>query len=72
MKGLFFKLKIILRKIFINQLKLSRPASFPFITGDGLRFVAQHHFDELSDFYEGDVSMGDIIFVRSDFLINFF
>ena len=49
-----------------------RPTSWPFISGDGFRALAQHAFDEISDFDPAQVENNDAIFVRSDFVIDFF
>jgi len=67
-----FKIKTKLRRFLVNKLKLNRPTSWPFITGDGFRSLAQHFFDEMSDFKPEDVETNDIVFVRSDFLKEFF
>jgi hypothetical protein len=69
---MFFKIKTKIRRFLSQLFNLDRPTSYPFITGDGFRSLAQHFFDGLSDFKTNMVEDGDIIFVRSDFLTNFF
>ncbi len=67
-----FKLKTGIRRFIIEKLHLNRPASYPYITGDGFRAIAQHVFDEISDFDPKNVEENDIIFVRNDFIEDFF
>ena len=67
-----FNLKTKLRRNLNKWLEFDRPTSWPFITGDGFRSLAQHHFDEISDLDPTQVEKNDIVFVRSDFLKDFF
>lgn len=67
-----FKIKTGMRRFFSKSMKYNRPASFPYITGDGFRSIAQHVFDEIQTIQFGDVAEGDIVFVRADFLHDFF
>lgn len=67
-----FKLKTSVRRLLYRLMKYNRPASFPYITGDGFRSIAQHVFDEIQTIQVGDVAEGDIVFVRADFLHEFF
>lgn len=55
----------------IRRLRLSfkgnpRPTSYPVITGDSFRALAQHIHDETTTFLPGGVSQGDIVFVSQD------
>lgn len=71
-KNTFIKLK---NKIFRKLLKYSwnpRPSSFPFITGDSFRALADHLFDETQKLDPKKVRSGQIIFVKSDMLQIFF
>ncbi len=67
-----FVLKTWIRRKIIKLFKFNRPTSYPFITGDGFRALAQHIFDESSDIDYSSVMKGDIIFVRTDFLYEYF
>jgi hypothetical protein len=67
-----FKFKTKIRRKIVKILGLNRPTSFPFVTGDGFRALAQHVFDEISDIEPKNVEENDIVFVRSDFLDPFF
>jgi hypothetical protein len=67
-----FKLKTSIRRKIIELFGINRQTSFPFITGDGFRSLAQHIMDEISDFKPELVEENDIIFVRGDFLRDFF
>ncbi len=66
------KLKTFIRRFASKTFGLSRPASFPFITGDSFRALAQHVYDESSDFNPEDVRHGDIIFIRTGWVNDFF
>ena len=67
-----FNIKTKIRRLVSKILDSNRPSSYPFITGDGFRSLAQHYFDEISDINPNDVEEKDIIFVRSDFIKIFF
>jgi hypothetical protein len=69
---MLFKIKTNIRRAFIGRLHINRPTSYPFISGDGFRSLAQHRFDDLSNIRPEDVEKNDIIFVRTDFLKEFF
>ncbi|HBR70712.1 TPA: hypothetical protein DIC20_01355 [Candidatus Dependentiae bacterium] len=58
--------------ILLNTLTQDRRPSFPFITGDGFRSLAQHILDEESKFEPTIVNEKDIIFVGTHFLPLFF
>jgi glycosyltransferase involved in cell wall biosynthesis len=67
-----FKTKTFIRRKINTFLKFNRPTSYPFITGDGFRSIAQHVLDESSEISTGNIYQKDIIFVRSDLLHYFF
>jgi hypothetical protein len=64
------------RKIKKSLIKYSsnpRPTSHPFISGDGFRSMAQHVFEVHGANVDADkISEGDIVFVQSDMLVDFF
>lgn len=67
-----FTIKIWVVRKLTRILKLNRPVSYPFITGDDFRTLAQHIFDDISDFNPKKVCEGDTVFVRGDMLHSFF
>lgn len=69
---MILKIKTFIRRRLNRLLKTQRVSSYPFITSDGLRCLAQHIYDESMDFNPKNVSKGDIIFVRTNFLKYFF
>ncbi|MFA6226882.1 MAG: hypothetical protein WC631_00135 [Candidatus Paceibacterota bacterium] len=68
---MLLELKTKVRRYLNKALKTQRPTSYPYISGDSFRNLAQHIFDESMDFDPKDVSRGDIIFVRTNFLKEF-
>lgn len=69
--NLYFRIKTkILREVasFFNY----RPDSYPFITGDGFRKAALHVYDETGKLNPKKVKEGDIIFVASPFIHEYF
>lgn len=65
----------ILRKIRQMAIRYShdpRPASYPYISGDGFRKLADHIHDETQRVDPGKVHSGEIIFVASDKIEEFF
>lgn len=57
---------------FLNKiLNTHRPSSYPYISSDSFRNLAQHIYDEALDFDPKNVRTGDIIFVRTNFLKDF-
>jgi hypothetical protein len=68
---IFFRLKTkILRKI--TSLFKYRLDSFPFISGDGFRKIANFIYDETKKFKPEEVKNGNIIFVASPFIKEYF
>ncbi|MES3005348.1 MAG: hypothetical protein V4664_00155 [Patescibacteria group bacterium] len=51
---------------------MHRPASYPYLSGDGFRSIANHIYDQFLDFNPEEVMYGDIIFVRTNYLPEFF
>ncbi len=58
------------RHIFLF-LKL-RPASLPYISGDGFRSIAQHIYEAGKTFNPDDVAHGDIVFLEADKVHDYF
>lgn len=55
----------------INLLLKRRPSSAPYLTGDTFRTLATHLYDETHRFTATDVTENAIIFVKSDFILEF-
>lgn len=69
--NIIFRIKTkILRKIFF-YLK-HRPDSYPFISGDGFRKIANFIYDEITTFQPQKVERGNIIFVASPLIDKYF
>ena len=49
-----------------------RPASYPYITGDGFRAMADHIYDEITKVKEENVKEGDIVFINSSLVEEYF
>jgi len=67
-----FKIKSYIRRFLGRKLVFFRPSFYPFLSGDGFRSIANFVHDELLTFDPRSVGHGDIIFVRNDFLTDFF
>lgn len=61
-----------LKRIVTKKLKLHRPSTYPFISGDAFRSLASHIHDESSTFDPTTVDSGDIIFLNTDYYKEFF
>lgn len=62
-------LKKVTKKILFKN---KRKSSFPFISGDSFRHISDHIYDESKTINPEKIKEGDIIFIRSDMLIDFF
>lgn len=65
----------LLRKAYKLSLKLrrnKRPSTYPYITGDSFRALADHIFDETGTFDPAAVQRGDIVFTSSPRMEEFF
>lgn len=49
-----------------------RPGSYPYISGDSFRRIAEFCFDELEDFDPRRIKLNDIVFVKGDYIDKFF
>ncbi|HBR70713.1 TPA: hypothetical protein DIC20_01360 [Candidatus Dependentiae bacterium] len=68
----FSQQSIILRREVYKKPPLNRKPSYPFITGDGFRALAQHILDQEKCFNPKNVQKKDIIFLKTDYLKYFF
>jgi len=69
---LLFRLK---RNFFRLKIKLStdsRPSSYPYISGDGFRKMADHLYDETTKCQAKDIRAKQIVFVKSDLIDEYF
>lgn len=69
---LAFKLKTNIRRYINRLLETHRPASYPYISGDGFRSIANFVYDQFLDFNPQSVEHGDIVFVRNNHVADFF
>lgn len=70
--NLFFRIIRKVNKTFIKFSTNSRPSSYPYISGDSFREIAQHVFDSISNFEEKNVKENDIVFVGVEKIKEFF
>jgi hypothetical protein len=70
-EGVFFKLYRKSFRTIFHTLK-SRPGSYPYITGDSFRLLADHIHDETNTFNPALVEKGDIVFVGNPQMEYFF
>jgi hypothetical protein len=67
-----FNLYRIVGRLIIKHSNNPRPASTPYISGDGFRSIAQHVFDRTSRTLSGvEVKEGDIVFVGDSLIEQF-
>ncbi len=71
LEGLFFRTLRIASRSFFHSLKL-RPGSHPYITGDSFRKLADHIYDETGSFDPALVKTGDIVFIGSPRMKEYF
>ncbi len=55
-----------IRRLHLKLKGNKRPSSYPILTGDSFRALADHIWDETTHFIPGVVNKGDIIFVSQD------
>jgi hypothetical protein len=67
-----FKIVNFIRRQIIKRSFDSRPASYPYITGDGLRKIADHIYDETTKCQPEAVRAGQIVFINADLLADYF
>lgn len=66
------KIKTFFRRYINRKQGIHRPASYPYITGDGFRSISNFIFDQFLDFNPEDINFGDIVFVRNNYVEFFF
>src|ERR1035437_5003696 len=66
-----FRLRNKLIRVSMHILRL-RPASYPYITGDGFRKIANHIYDETGKCNPQDIQDGEIVFLKSDMIPEWF
>lgn len=71
-KNILFNINRDFYRFLISHSKNPRPSSYPYISGDSFRALAQHIFDEVSAINPKKVRDGDIIFVGTHFIEKFF
>jgi hypothetical protein len=70
---MFYRLIRKIRQLRIRYSSNPRPDSFPFISGDGFRSLAQHIYEKGHTLLDPkQVMEKDIIFVEGEFLVDFF
>jgi len=68
----YYKIKSKIGREIIKRSNNPRPDSYPFISGDGFRKIADFIYDETGKFNPENILEGQIIFVKSDLLKEFF
>ena len=71
-KNIPFKVNRDIHRFLMTHSKNPRPGSFPYVSGDSFRELAQHIFDEISIVHPEKVKSDDIIFVGTHFIEEFF
>jgi hypothetical protein len=61
-----------LKRTLVRKLTLHRPSTYPFISGDAFRSLATHIHDESTTFDPSSVEDGDVVFINTDYLKDFF
>jgi len=70
-KNFLFKVKSKIFREFYLFFRL-RPASYPYISGDGFRKMSNHIYDDLKTFNPDDVKENDIVFVQLHSIKEYF
>ncbi len=71
-KNLPFRINASFKRYLISKSGVTRPSSYPFISGDTFRSNADHIFDEISQFFPEKVHSNDIVFVDIRKINEFF
>lgn len=69
---MLLRIKSKIRRHLNNKLVMHRPASYPFLSGDSYRSIANFVFDQFLDFNPTEVKRGDTVFVRNNLLEEYF
>jgi len=67
-----FKINNFIRRKIIKYSSDPRPTSYPYISGDSFRKIADHVYDETAKCQPENIKAGQIVFVKSDLLGNYF
>ncbi len=72
-KSLRFRVEKNKTRLLRYVYKRTRPSSYPFISGDGFRLLANHVYDETTrDIAPQRIGEGQLVFVQTDYLRSFF
>lgn len=71
-KNILFRLRRLAGRTLIKWSGRPRPTSNPYLSSDGFRALADHLFDETGNFDPAHVAAGQIIYVKTDRLDEFF
>jgi len=69
--SLIFRIITKVPRTFYSLFKL-RPDSYPYISGDGFRKMADHIYDETKKCHASDITDGQIIFLNTDLIQEWF
>lgn len=67
----FFRLRNKIYREFMSIFHL-RPSSYPYITGDGFRKIADHIYDETKKCRAEDIRDGEVVFINSSLVEKYF
>ena len=71
-RKIYFSIREIYKYLIINHfVSLHRLSSKPYISGDTFRSFADHIFDETKKFKPEKVKNNDVVFVKTDYLIDY-
>lgn len=71
-RKIYFSIREIYKYLIINHfVSLHRLSSKPYISGDTFRGLANHIFDETKRFNPKKIKKNDIVFVKTDYLIDY-
>ncbi|MEI8327963.1 MAG: hypothetical protein WCG02_02395 [Candidatus Taylorbacteria bacterium] len=70
--NILWKLKRKIRKTIITYSSNAHPSSYPFISGDTFRSLANHIYESGATFDPKSVAENDIVFVQSDVMHKYF
>ena len=73
MKNILLIIKNSIYRIYLIYFhKYIRLSSYPFVSGDSLRKISNHKLDEISKINPKKIEKNEIVFVKTDYLDNFF
>lgn len=70
--GLYFRAKSHFFYLKIRWSRDSRPSSYPYLSGDSFRKISDHFYDETKKDKPENVKDGEIVFVKADYLTEYF